>query len=71
MTNLVMKATVRLRIFGDLINAAIVKALPKTPIIIIKIVMTPEKRLNPKDDLQKQTTIIQINFDVNSDSRIP
>lgn len=47
-----MKATVRLRIFGLLISAAIVNALPNTPIIIMKMVMTPEKRLNPKDDLQ-------------------
>jgi hypothetical protein len=47
-----MKATVRFRIFGHLMSAAIVKALPNTPITMMKIVMTPEKRLSPKEDLQ-------------------
>jgi hypothetical protein len=46
-----MKATVRFRIFGHLMSAAIVKALPNTPITMMKIVMTPEKRLSPKEDL--------------------
>ena len=55
--DLVMKATVRFRIFGHLMSAAIVKALPNTPITIMKIVMTPEKRLSPKEDLQTKRKI--------------
>jgi hypothetical protein len=55
-----MKATVRFRIFGHLMSAAIVKALPKTPIKIIKMVITPEKRLNPKEDLHTRQFKIKI-----------
>jgi hypothetical protein len=60
-----MKATVRLRIFGHLMSAAIVKALPNTPITMMKIVMTPEKRLSPKEDLQKSSKEI-----IDQDSRV-
>lgn len=50
-TDLVMKATVKFRIFGHLMSAAIVNAFPKIPMTIMTIVITPENRLSPCDDL--------------------
>lgn len=50
--NLVMKATVTLRIFGLLTRAAMVNELPNTPMMMMTTVMTPENRLNSNDDLQ-------------------
>ena len=48
-----MKATVRFLIFGHLMSAAMVRALPSTPSTIMKQVMIPEKRLRPNEDLEK------------------
>lgn len=46
-----MKATVRLRIFGHLMRAAIVSVLPSTPRTMMMMVAAPAKYRNPLEEL--------------------
>ena len=50
---LAMNAIVRFRILGHLTRAASVRALPSTPVTMMTMIIAPEKRSNPPDDLKR------------------